>query len=77
MNKQEKAIYKDARPVGLYPMSNFGGLEVLDINSDFVICRFNFGTPDTLHRVRLNYGVNNTTFRVNGMTFKCSEIMRV
>ena len=39
-----KNYYKAASPVGVYPMSNFGGLAILDILSDeSVIAAWHYG----------------------------------
>lgn len=80
MNKQEKAKYKDREPIGVMCLSNWGGIEVLDIEygiDDHVIWRFNYGEPQELHRSKINYGVNDSSFRAGRMTIRLSEVMRV
>lgn len=36
-----KHHYKNAAPVGVYPMTNFGGLAILSIEYDSCIAAFN------------------------------------
>jgi hypothetical protein len=81
MNKQEKMEYKDKQPVAVYPMSNWGGIEILDILygiDDSVVYRFNFGEPQEVHRAKINYGVNHSSFRTTaGYSVRLDECMRV
>lgn len=66
MTKEEKKLYESKNPVALYPMSNWGGIEILDILygiEDYVVYRFNFGKPQELHRAKIHYGVNHSSFR--------------
>jgi hypothetical protein len=81
MNKQEQMEYKDKQPVAVYPMSNWGGIEILDILygiDDSVVYRFNFGEPQEVHRAKINYGVNHSSFRTTaGYSVRLDECMRV
>jgi len=81
MNKQEQMEYKDKQPVAVYPMSNWGGIEILDILygiEDSVVYRFNFGKPQEVHRAKINYGVNHSSFRTTaGYSVRLDECMRV
>lgn len=81
MTKAEMEKYKDKKPIAVYPMSNWGGIEILDIEygiDDYVICRFNFGEPeDKLHRVKVTYGARSTTIYVDGTRIRLGDCMRV
>lgn len=81
MNKKDQMKYKDKRPVGVYPMSNFGGIEIMDILygiDDSVVYRFNFGEPQEVHRAKINYGVNHSSFRTTaGYSIRLDDCMRV
>jgi len=79
MTKEEKKMYADMRPIAVYGMSNWGGLEILRIEygiEDYVISRFNFGEPEEkIHKSKINYGVNHNTFRVGRYTIRLDECM--
>lgn len=80
MTREEKKAYENKRPIAVYPMTNWGGLEILDIIygiEDYVIARYNYGEPQELHRVKINYGVNHLSFRIGRYTFRLDECMRV
>lgn len=81
MNKKDQMKYKDKRPVGVYSMSNFGGIEIMDILygiDDSVVYRFNFGEPQEVHRAKINYGVNHSSFRTTaGYSVRLDECMRI
>lgn len=80
MTKEEKAKYEDKRPVAVYPMSNWGGVEILDILygiDDYVVARYNYGEPQELHKVKINYGAKYVTFRLGRQTIRLDDCMRV
>ena len=81
MTKQEMDSYESKKPCAVYPLGNWGGVEILDIEhgiEDYVICRYNFGEPEKkLHRVKIRYGVNTTYFRLDGYRIRMDECMRV
>ena len=81
MTKQEKLEYKDKKPIGSYCMSNWGGIEIMDIKQgieDYVIWRFNFGEPQEVHKSKLHYGVRHTSFRTTaGYSIRLDDCMRV
>lgn len=81
MTKKEKKEYENKRPIGVYCLSNWGGIEILDILygiDDYVVYRFNFGEPQELHRAKINYGVNHSSFRTSaGYSIRLDECMRV
>ena len=81
MTKTEKMMYSTKKVIGVYAMGLYG-IEVLDIIhgiNDFVIYRWNTGTenPADVHRAKINYGVNKTTFRAGRYTVDFSDVMRV
>lgn len=79
MTKQEKEIYRHKKPIAVYCMSNWGGVEILDILygiDDYVVARFNFGEPQEPHRVKIRYGVKTDTFRIGRTTIHLDECMR-
>ena len=67
MTKVEMEQYRDKKPIAVYPMGNWGGVEILDIIhgiDDYVIARYNFGEPekDKLHRVKIKYNKSGTPY---------------
>lgn len=77
MNKKEMELYTNKQPIGGLCLSNWGGLEVLDINSEYIVYRFNYGgEPEQPRRARLYYGVKDTSFRSGRSTYHLSDIMR-
>ena len=81
MTKKEKKEYENKRPIGVYCMSNFGGIEIMDILcgiDDYVVYRWNFGTPTEVHKAKINYGVNHSSFRTSaGYSIRLDDCMRV
>ena len=80
MTKQEMEQYKDKKPVAVYPMSTWGGLEILDIvygTEDYVICRYNYGEPDKLHKVKIKYGEHNAYIRLDGMIINLNNCVKI
>lgn len=81
MTKKEKKEYENKQPIATYCMSNFGGIEIMDILygiDDYVVYRWNFGTPSELHTAKIRYGVNHSSFRTSaGYSIRLDECMRV
>lgn len=81
MTKTEKKKYENEKPVAVYTMNNWGGIEILDILygiEDYVVYRFNFGEPQELHKAKIRYGVNHSSFRTPaGYSVRLDECMRV
>lgn len=81
MTKQEKAKYENKEPIAVFVMSNFGGIEILDILygiDDYVVYRWNFGTPTEVHKAKIHYGANHSSFRTSaGYSIRLDECMRV
>lgn len=80
MNKQDKEKYRDVKPIGVYGMNNWGGVEVLGIEhgiEDYVIARFNFGgEPQNPHRCKIRYGSRWDSFRIGHFTVRLDMVMR-
>lgn len=82
MTKVEMEQYRDKKPIAVYPMSNWGGVEILDVLhgiDDYVICRYNFGEPeDKLHRVKVKYNKNGLPFIfLDGDYIRIDDMMSV
>lgn len=81
MTKAEMEQYADKKPIAVYPMSNWGGIEILDIVygiDDYVVARYNFGEPEKkLHKVKINYGLNSSSFKLDGNYVSLDNCMRV
>lgn len=81
MTKVEKEKYKDVRPIAVYPMTNWGGVEILDVLcgiEDYAVYRFNFGEPQELHKAKIRYGANHNSFRTSaGYSVRLDECTRV
>lgn len=77
MTKQEMEQYKDKKPVAVYPMGNWGGLEIFDINEDYVVCRYNYGEPDKLHKVKIHYDENKAYFRLDSLIINLKDCMKI
>ena len=73
--------YADTKAVGYYGMSNYGGLEILDIEygiDDYVVACFNWGTGrQKIARYKIQYSTSGRTFiRKQGYRFYMDQIMR-
>jgi hypothetical protein len=81
MTKQEIAQYQDKKPIAVYPMGSWGGIEILDIINgidDYVIWRYNYGSPDKLHKAKvLINDVGHQYIRISGSRVKLDNFMRV
>jgi hypothetical protein len=77
MTKQEKEMYLNKKAIAVYPMTNHGGIEILDIFDDYVVYRFNFGTPDEAHRSKIRYGASVESFKTYaGYSIRLNDCMR-
>ena len=81
MKKQEKKEYENRKPIAVYPMNNFGGIEILDIVygiEDYVIYRWNFGTPTEVHKSKIIFYTSHHSFRTSaGYSVRLDECVRV
>lgn len=75
-------LIKDA-VIGVYGISNFGGIEVLGIDGDTVKWRYNFGEPQESQESEIEYCFENEEgeevdgFFANDTFIEFSEILRV
>ena len=69
--------------IGVYTISNFGGIEVLAIEGETVKWRYNFGEPEEIKESEIFYCVENEDgdevdgFFANDNLIEFSEILRV
>ena len=72
MTRPEKELYKDVKPVAVYPISSWGGIEILAIEhgyDDYVVYRENYGEPDeSIHRVKIRTAASNRSFFIYNST---------
>ena len=74
-----KNYYKDAAPVGVYPMNNFGGLAILDIISDeMVIAAWHYGDGyESIRRHQIFYTYTGRAYiRKRSRRYYLDQIMR-
>ncbi|MBS6135517.1 MAG: hypothetical protein KH706_03055 [Faecalibacterium prausnitzii] len=73
--------YAGSKPVGVIPLSNWGGLEILDIESgctDKIVAAFNFGEREQPHRYRQYENAEGRVFiKVGGVRYYLDEALRV
>ena len=75
-----KSYYKEAAPVGVYIMNNFGGLAILDILSDeSVIAAWHYGEGyEGIRRHQVYYTYTGRAYiRKAGRRFYLDQIMRL
>ena len=71
------------KPIGVYAISNFGGIEILAIEGDTVKWRYNFGEPEEIKESEIFYCVENEEgeevdgFFANDSLIDFSEVLRV
>ena len=74
--------YAETKAIGVYPMSNWGGLEILDIEygiEDYAIACFNFGNGRrNIRRYKIYSTPSGDSYiRKEGRRYYFSDIMRV
>ena len=75
-----KNYYKEASPVGVYIMNNFGGLAILDILSDeSVIAAWHYGEGyEGIRRHQVYYTYTGRAYiRKAGRRFYLDQVMRL
>jgi hypothetical protein len=78
MTRQENEMYLNKKAIAVYPMTNHGGIEILDILDDYVVYRFNFGTPEEAHRSKIRYRASVESFKTYaGYSIRLNDCMRV
>ena len=69
--------------IGVYGISNFGGIEILTIEGDTVKWRYNFGQPEEIKESDIFYCIENEEgeevdgFFANDTLIEFNEILRV
>lgn len=71
--------YKDSKPIGVYGMCNFGGIEILDVLSDEeLIACFNFSNGRQSIRKHRIYNIDGKPFIIKmGVRYYLDDIMKV
>lgn len=80
MNQPLYKQYATSKPIGVYPVSNWGGLEILDIldGGDTAVAAWNFGTRQKIKRYHIKYTNNGRAYiRKEGRRFYVDQILRV
>ena len=81
MTKHEQEIYSNKKAIAVFPMTNWGGVEIMDILhgiDDKVVYRFNFGEPQECHVAKIRYGENYDSFKTYaGYSIRLNNCMRV
>lgn len=70
--------YENTKPVGVLPLSNWGGLEILNINCEDCIACFNWGHGrELIRKHNLIYTASGRVYiRKMGKRYYLDEIMR-
>ena len=78
MTKAEQLRYANAPAIAVYGLTNHGGIEIVDFIEDAVIYRYNFGTPQEVHRAKLYLGVKECSFRtIAGYSIRLDDCQNV
>ena len=74
-----KQYYKNAVPVGVYPLCNFGGLAILAIEGEKAIAAYNFGNGyKQIRRHNIFYTYTGRAYiRKNGTRYYFDQIMKI
>ena len=74
-----KEKYKNADPVGVYVLNNFGGLVILDMDDEKATAAFDFGDGYTqIRRHTIFYTYTGRAYiRKNGRRYYFDQIMRM
>lgn len=71
--------YENTKAVGVYPLCNWGGIEVLDFEygtDDYAIACFNFGHRRSIRRHKLHYTrFGKAYFRKEGRRYYLDNFM--
>ena len=73
-----KHYYKNAVPIGTYPLCNFGGLAILAIEGEQAVAAFNFGDGyKQIRRHTIFYTYTGRAYiRKNGRRYYFDQIIR-
>lgn len=73
-----KEQYKNAAPVGVYTLNNFGGLAILDIDDETATAAYHFGEEyKQIRRHKIYYTYTGRAYiRKSGTRFYFDQILR-
>jgi hypothetical protein len=73
-----KEKYKNAAPVGVYVLNNFGGLVILDIDDEIATAAYHFGEKyESIRRHKIHYTYTGRAYiRKNGRRYYFDQIIR-
>lgn len=73
-----KEKYKNADPVGVYVLNNFGGLVILDMDGETATAAYHFGEKyEQIRRHQIYYTYTGRAYiRKNGRRYYFDQIMR-
>ena len=73
-----KERYKNADPVGIYTLCNFGGLAILDIDSETATAAYNFGDGyKQIRRHKIYYTYTGRAYiRKSGRRYYFDQIIK-
>ena len=73
-----KERYKNADPIGIYTLCNFGGLVLLSLDEDIAIAAYNFGEGyKQIRRHNIYYTYTGRAYiRKNGRRYYFDQIMK-
>ena len=74
-----KEKYKNADPVGVYTLCNFGGLVILDIEDEKATAAYHFGEKyENIRRHKIHYTYTGRAYiRKSGRRYYFDQIMRM
>lgn len=73
-----KEKYKNADPVGVYTINNFGGLVILDIDGETATAAYHFGEKyESIRRHQIYYTFTGRAYiRKNGRRYYFDQIIK-
>lgn len=73
-----KERYKNAAPVGVYTVNNFGGLAILDIGGETATAAYHFGEKyESIRRHKIYYTYTGRAYiRKSGRRYYFDQIIR-
>ena len=81
--KERRSFIMKEKVIGVYTLSNFGGIEILSLEGDMVKWRYNFGEPEEPTESEIFYCVENEEgeevegFFANDTLIEFNEILRL
>lgn len=79
MSKAEQDMYLAKSAIAVYPMTNHGGIEILEIDEETVVYRWSFGDKlSEAHKAKIRYGKNHSSFKTSaGYSIRLDECVSV